>query len=167
MKHVTPGPWEVLENPKGGFPRVLIGPEISSRFSESYRASIIINEGPSPDQVERGISARGTTMETVLANAHLIAEAGMVHHETGMTPRELSEQRDSTTREFQKIWDYSVAVNAQRDELLKALERMLMHSKVCVQQLYPDQPLIDFNWITQAEDVVASVKVAKGQHDSD
>ena len=29
------------------------------------------------------------------ANAHLIAEAGTVHHETGLTPRQLVEQRDA------------------------------------------------------------------------
>lgn len=161
MKHVTPGPWEAVENPNGGFPRVFVGPEISSRFSDSYRASIIINEGPTPEQVERGISAYGTTMETVLANARLIAEAGTVHHETGYTPRELLEQRDSTQRQFAKVWDYSVAVNTQRDELLKALEDLVQIAQRNILP-QPDKPNSSWAVLKRALDVIAATKIKKG-----
>lgn len=37
------------------------------------------------------------------ANAALIAEAGTVHHETGLTPRQLVEQRDALAETLQKL----------------------------------------------------------------
>lgn len=33
--------------------------------------------------------------EEAVANARIVAEAGTVHHETGLTPRQLVEQRDA------------------------------------------------------------------------
>ena len=38
-----------------------------------------------------------------MANARLIAEAGTVYHETGLTPRQLVEQRDGLLRALQEI----------------------------------------------------------------
>ncbi len=67
-------------------------------------------------------------------DAALICEAANLYHETGYTPRQLMQQRD---------------------ELLAALERMLMHSKSCVSQLHPNEPLGDFNWIIQAKEAIA------------
>lgn len=37
------------------------------------------------------------------ANAALIAEAGTVHHETGLSPRELLEQRDDAIRHLKEL----------------------------------------------------------------
>ncbi len=70
------------------------------------------------------------------ANAHLMAEAGTVASETGLTPRQLAEQRE---------------------ELLEALERMTMHAKSMV-----GEPYHDFNWIVQAE---AAIARARGETD--
>lgn len=39
------------------------------------------------------------------ANAALIAEAGTVHHETGLTPRQLVQQRDALEAALQKMLD--------------------------------------------------------------
>lgn len=38
-----------------------------------------------------------------LANATLIAEAGTVHHETGLTPRQLLAQRDALAAELSEV----------------------------------------------------------------
>lgn len=38
-------------------------------------------------------------------NAALIAEAGTVHHETGLTPHQLVEQRDALAEALQKMLD--------------------------------------------------------------
>jgi hypothetical protein len=40
------------------------------------------------------------------ANAALIAEAGTVYHETGLTPREILAQRDEAMAELMEIKDY-------------------------------------------------------------
>lgn len=41
--------------------------------------------------------------EEALSNARLIAEAGTVHHETGLTPRQLVEQRDALVRALEAM----------------------------------------------------------------
>lgn len=45
-----------------------------------------------------------------LANAKLIAEAGTVHHETGLTPRQLVEQRDALAAALGEICGLSPAI---------------------------------------------------------
>jgi len=47
------------------------------------------------------------------ANAALIAEAGNVFHETGLTPRQLVEQRDALAEALEKF--ASIAVNCQKE----------------------------------------------------
>ncbi|AOV02432.1 hypothetical protein BI380_14325 [Delftia tsuruhatensis] len=44
------------------------------------------------------------------ANAALIAEAGTVHHETGLTPRQLVEQRDALAATLGEICGLSPAI---------------------------------------------------------
>lgn len=70
----TPGPWEVSEE-NGYFPSVFLGPRLRySDNSGSFRASICINEGPTPEDVKSGFGF-ATTMGTCKANAQLIAAA--------------------------------------------------------------------------------------------
>lgn len=72
---VTPGPWEAVGNlvrspmhQPDGLPRGVQIVECMDGYSQPFT-------------------------EEAKANARLIAEAGTVHHETGLTPRQLVEQR--------------------------------------------------------------------------
>lgn len=74
----TPGPWfhhgaSGYQHTRGGF--------ISST-EDRYGSQAICD-------------VRGNDGQPFLANAALIAEAGTVYHETGLTPRQLVEQRDA------------------------------------------------------------------------
>lgn len=44
--------------------------------------------------------------EEALANARLIAEVGTVHHETGLTPRQLLEQRDALESALSEMCEF-------------------------------------------------------------
>jgi len=72
----TPGPWEATNlDDEEFFPSVFIGPEL--RYfdsSDKFRDSIVINVGPTPENVKMG-EGGGTTLETARANARLIAAA--------------------------------------------------------------------------------------------
>lgn len=48
-------------------------------------------------------------IEQVQANARLIAEAGTVAHETGLTPRQLAEQRDDLLEALRNITECAEA----------------------------------------------------------
>lgn len=85
----TPGPWKVHDpatarpSARGGIDNRLMvihpdGERLICDLSTGYHGS----KGPIPE-AER------------LANAELIAEAGTVYHETGLSPREILAQRDS------------------------------------------------------------------------
>lgn len=82
----TPGPWfhhgaSGYQHARGGF--------ISS--TEDRHGSPAICD------------VRGSDGQPFLANAALIAEAGTVHHETGLTPRQLVEQRDALAKALEDV----------------------------------------------------------------
>lgn len=82
----TPGPWfhhgaSGYQHTRGGF--------ISST-EDRYGSPAICD-------------VRGNDGQPFLANAALIAEAGTVHHETGLTPRQLVEQRDALTKALEDV----------------------------------------------------------------
>ena len=71
----TPGPWEAADLDRELFPHVFIGPELLySDGSGRFRAMIIVNDGPTPEDVAAG-HGYGSTLETCRANARLIAAA--------------------------------------------------------------------------------------------
>lgn len=72
----TPQPWDAEIDPSGKyFPSVFLGPKLKYRDnSGSMRAKVIVNEGPTPEDVASGYGF-GSTMETCNANALLIAAA--------------------------------------------------------------------------------------------
>lgn len=71
----TPEPWEMQNRGDAVYPRVFIGPLLPyGDGSGAARASICINEGASRKDIEEG-EGIGTTHETCLANAALIAAA--------------------------------------------------------------------------------------------
>jgi len=74
-KH-TPGPWEATNLDQDDyFPSVFLGPELRYYGSkEKFRDSIVVNVGPTPENVKAG-EGGGTTSETASANARLIALA--------------------------------------------------------------------------------------------
>lgn len=51
------------------------------------------------------------------ANAALIAEAGTVHHETGLTPRQLVEQRDALAEALLQTTDVYEAMRSKLAEM--------------------------------------------------
>lgn len=61
--------------------------------------------------------------------AALFADALNVFDETGYTPRELMQQRDSTQRQFDKAWEYGLDKNTECAELLKACKQALYDLK--------------------------------------
>lgn len=92
---VTPGPWEAVGNlvrspmhQPDGLPRGVQIVECMDGYSQPFT-------------------------EEAKANASLIAEAGTVHHETGLTPRQLVEQRDALA----KALDFALRQN-EHDMLL-------------------------------------------------
>jgi hypothetical protein len=69
IKHVTPGPW------KPDFKQIgLVTAENGAEVAKCKRLTGLVE---------------------LQDRARLIAEAGTVHHETGLTPRQLVEQRDA------------------------------------------------------------------------
>lgn len=77
----TPGPWEAVHN--GHFWDILT--QRDGLIGDVCASQYIYHDGePVPRNKSEAIAA---------ANARLIAEAGTVHHETGLTPRQLAEQR--------------------------------------------------------------------------
>lgn len=74
----TPGPWTVSG---------LGGPWESTLRIRAPSWGLVAQIGVDPGMPHWDLQQR--------ANAALIAEAGTVHHETGLTPRQLVEQRDA------------------------------------------------------------------------
>ena len=74
----TPGPWAVSG---------LGGPWESTLRIRAPGWGLVAQIGVNPGMPHWDLPQR--------ANAALIAEAGTVHHETGLTPRQLVEQRDA------------------------------------------------------------------------
>jgi len=71
-------------------------------------------------ETQTGAIAFGRTPEEAQANARLIAEAGTVAHETGLTPRQLAEQRD----------ELLAALKEARDTLNGAPETVGLHAQI-------------------------------------
>lgn len=88
-KKVTSGPWMVFHAPFEGATH-----GISSGNSSG---TAVVFFGASKDDGIRN-----------LADAELIAEAGAVHHETGLTPRQLLEQRDALVDALKTLLGVSV-----------------------------------------------------------
>lgn len=84
----TPGPWFECRE---GFSTVYVEARIGGGMLQEVAAC--------------GPTQAGQDQQT--ANARLIAEAGTVYHEYGLTPRELAEQRDAFIAACRKMieWD--------------------------------------------------------------
>ena len=81
---VTPGPWHVEAHSRGAGHINVTGPRLLPRPRFGPVAAAYTNlAGPMDD----------SCVAEMAANARLIAEAGTVLHETGLTPRQLAEQR--------------------------------------------------------------------------
>ncbi len=81
-----------------------------------------------PEQRVARIYAKRGVKSEAQANAALIAEAGTVYHETGLTPRQLLEQRDDAINRLQSVAFANAglmkqveALTEQRDELIDLL----------------------------------------------
>jgi hypothetical protein len=121
-EQITPGAWRVAEANALGFFNT---DGSSAILSDEKHVANVSCQTP----FKRGNGCKAQCAERD-ANAHLIAEAGTVHHETGCTPRQLLEQRDNAWQELRKIreaisanpeeptFDEVRQVVAQRDELL-------------------------------------------------
>lgn len=81
----TPGPWRVSQD------------DVVVRVAAK---SAILYEQFLP---EYGDDDFRREQKEACANAALITEAGTVHHETGLTPRQLVEQRDALAEVLQKL----------------------------------------------------------------
>ena len=82
MSGHTPGPWNVCKDGSLG--------------------SVESASGKMVAQAQQITAPAGLDMER-LANARLIAEAGTVAHETGLTPRQLAEQRAELLEALQDL----------------------------------------------------------------
>ncbi len=88
MSH-TAGPWEWIESPEGYGYSALVGADNAEVLVPGG-----INDGDCP------ITWMGEEMTD--DDKDLIAEAGTVHHETGLTPCQLAAQRDELLRALRK-----------------------------------------------------------------
>jgi hypothetical protein len=93
----TPGEWMTEAEYRDGSPYVIYAP-----------GSIKI-----ADLRESGAEAPETDDEFD-ANANLIAEAGTVYHETGLTPRQLLDQRNALWDAVENIKCYNLALQDRR-----------------------------------------------------
>lgn len=88
-KH-TPGPWS-------------LGDE------DNQCCSVVIGEAHnllcSFDRQDANTGKTVIERDEMLANAHLVIEAGTVAHETGMTPRQLAEQRAELLAALEMVRD--------------------------------------------------------------
>lgn len=89
----TPGPWEITN--------------YTYVNSKSTKHGFICN-------TSKGYM--GMPGSEQFANAELIAEAGTVYHETGLTPRELLEQRDELTKSLIECLDGVLELNGEFQE---------------------------------------------------
>lgn len=95
----TPGPWAVSG---------LGGPWESTLRIRAPGWGLVAQIGVNPGMPHWDLPQR--------ANAALIAEAGTVHHETGLTPRQLVEQRDALLAAIQAAVDSGmVPVSSAKD----------------------------------------------------
>ena len=104
----TPGPWLLWHSGYANAPYVLhVGPppvldrrgHLDWKHGGEYIGEVSSQRMRLDDQ--ENIIQEGA------ANATLIAEAGTVYHETGLTPRELAEQRRELLEALQKLVDYA------------------------------------------------------------
>ena len=98
---VTPGPWHVEAHSRGAGHINVTGPRLLPRPRFGPVAAAYTNlAGPMDD----------SCVAEMAANARLIAEAGTVLHETGLTPRQLAEQRaellEAVRRVASEMMDY-------------------------------------------------------------
>lgn len=75
----TPGPW-------------FVGSSGAFKVASVTNATAIYSDHPPSEKA-------------IWSDAKLIAEAGTVHHETGLTPRQLLEQRNALEAALQKMLD--------------------------------------------------------------
>ena len=85
----TPGPWAVSG---------LGGPWESTLRIRAPGWGLVAQIGVNPGMPHWDLPQR--------ANAALIAEAGTVHHETGLTPRQLVEQRDALVAALAEMYEF-------------------------------------------------------------
>ena len=107
---VTPGPWHVEAHSRGAGHINVTGPRLLPRPRFGPVAAAYTNlAGPMDD----------SCVAEMAANARLIAEAGTVLHETGLTPRQLAEQRAALLEALKKceyaLRRYTIKSGSQED----------------------------------------------------
>ena len=93
----TRGPWTIFDNPSGNY-----GLEIRALVKVKARKVVCRLGGPDRE-----------------ANARLIAEAGTVYHETGLTPQQLRADLNATKNVLAATREHVCRLEVQRDELNK------------------------------------------------
>lgn len=96
----TPGPWTVSG---------LGGPWEQSLKIRAPSWGMVAHVGVNPSMPHWDLPQR--------ANAALIAEAGTVRHETGLTPRQLVEQRDALAKALLQTTDVYEAMRSKLSEM--------------------------------------------------
>ena len=89
----TPGPWVVHQPPNAPF---------------EYGHHVTTSDGLTVCKVSYQLPSAtpaGVRESERIANAELIAEAGTVLHETGLTPRQLAEQRAALLEACKSLYD--------------------------------------------------------------
>lgn len=117
----TPGPWEAGTRYRGSY--VVWGPD---RANEDYFVSI--HEGPDAGK-----------------NARLTAEAGTVYHETGLTPRQLAEQRAElleALEPFALIAEHDIGTDESDGDDYRPMQRHNVAPRVTVGHLRRAQAAI-------------------------
>ena len=102
----TPGPWVVTDKEHGGWKTdVRQGCNGEKRRIASTFVCKPLKKGrdESVDDFRARIEAQARQNEL---NAALIAEAGTVYHDTGLTPRELADQRAELLAALRVLADY-------------------------------------------------------------
>ncbi len=117
---------------QGGKPTA--GPWIASPYSSVVGIAISAHPDPSKNTMIIAGTMQAGSKEEAEANADLIAEAGTVYHETGMTPRQLAEKLceidETKVRLAKSCSDLAAERNRLKQEnayligLLKDVERL-------------------------------------------
>ena len=93
----TAGKWKVVQCKHWG-----LGVEAPAGDGTVYRIA-----GDIGGQTRKDESGNWSDHSEAETNASLIAEAGNVYHETGLTPRQLAEQRDELLSELKLIHEWA------------------------------------------------------------